>query len=86
MLEVLDRDKVVQVLKDIFNACNLIEGKSVKFMPPNADSVFSKGYQIHIEPSDDESFTTCIERIAIKYDLATAKERNALIIFNPVKE
>ncbi|NLF88406.1 hypothetical protein GX563_06250 [Candidatus Bathyarchaeota archaeon] len=62
-----------------------IEGKSLKLMPPNADSVISKGYQIHISPNNDEMLESCIEKIVKQHELAIASEGNTLIIFNPLK-
>jgi len=55
-------------------------------MPPNADSVHSKGYQIHISPNHDETMKSCIERLAKNNDLAIALEEDVLIIFNPQKK
>ena len=86
MQDVLDRDKVVEVLKDIFGKCNLIEGKSIKLMPPDADSVLSKGYQIHIQTKCDQYTESCLQRIAKKYALATAIEDDFLVIYNPTKK
>lgn len=86
MEDVLDRQKVMEIFKRLFSECQYIEGKSLKLMPPNADSVFSKGYQIHISPNNDEIAEHCITKIAKESDLAIANEEDTLIIFNPVKD
>lgn len=84
MDEVLDRDKVVDLFKAIFITCSQIQGRSIKLMPPNADGVFSKGYQIHISPNINESLEACIQKVAKKRELEIANEGDTLIIFNPV--
>ncbi len=30
----MDRETAVEVIEEIFDVCNLVEGKSVKLMPP----------------------------------------------------
>lgn len=86
MKSVLDRDRVVNLFRVIFDDCSQIEGKSLKLMPPDADSVYSKGYQIHFSIDKDENLEACIKRIAEANELATIKEKNILIIFNPIEE
>ena len=84
MNDVLDRDEVVRVFKVLFGRCHHIEGKSLKLMPPNADSVHSKGYQIHISPNNDEALECCIEKVAREHELAVADEGDMLVIFKPL--
>jgi hypothetical protein len=84
MDEVLDRDKVIDFFKAIFITCTQVEGRSIKLMPPNADSVFSKGYQIHISPNNNEFLGICIQKVAKKSELEIANEGDTLIIFNPL--
>ncbi len=84
MNDVLDREEVIRVFKVLFGRCRHIEGKSLKLMPPDADSVLSKGYQIHISPNNDEALECCIERVAKEHELAVADEGNTLVIFKPM--
>lgn len=84
MNDVLDREEVLRLFKVIFSRCRHIEGKSLKLMPPDADSVHSKGYQIHISPNNDEALECCIERVAREHMLAVADEGDMLVIFKPV--
>jgi hypothetical protein len=84
MDDVLDRGEVLRLFKVIFDRCRHIEGKSIKLMPPNADSVHSKGYQIHISPNNDEALESCIERVAKEHELAVADEGDMLVIFKPL--
>lgn len=37
------RIEAAEILKEILVTCGNIEGKSIKLMPPDADSVLSKG-------------------------------------------
>ncbi len=83
---ILDREKVTKLFKEISYRCRQIEGRSLRLMPPNADSVYSKGYQIHISPNNDLLLQDCIERIAKSNYLAIAIEKDTLIIFNPIKK
>ena len=83
---VLDRDKVKKIFKLISKSCRQIEGRSLRLMPPDADSVYSKGYQIHISPNNDIILQDCIENIVKSNDLALAVEKDTLIIFNPTKK
>ncbi len=85
MKRTLDRKKVLELLRLVFQSCQNIEGKTIKLMPPNADGECSKGYQIHIEPNE-EIMERCIKKITRKSNLATAKEGKTLIIFNPLVE
>ncbi len=82
MPEILDRPIVVSFLKQAFEQCPQLEGKSIKLMPPNADSVHSKGYQIHIQPNS-VNFEKCMQPIIKKHNLSMIHEENTLIIFNP---
>jgi hypothetical protein len=84
MNDVLDREEVLILLKVLFDQCRHIEGKSLKLMPPNADSVHSKGYQIHISPNNDEALEHCIARIVKEHELAVADEGDTLVIFKPM--
>ncbi len=85
MDEVLDKEKISEIFSQIFVSCPKLVGRSLKIMPPNADSVYSKGFQIHISPNNDDSLQMCIEKIAKSNDLGTAVENDTIIIFNPLK-
>jgi hypothetical protein len=84
MNDVLDREEVRRVFKVLFGQCRHLEGKSLKLMPPNADSVHSRGYQIHISPNNDEALECCIERVVKEHALAVADEGDTLVIFKPM--
>ena len=79
----LIRVEAVKILKEILVSCSNMEGKSVKIMPPGADSVTSKGYQIHIQNLGDGSGNSCIHRIAKKHDLSIRDEGTFFVIYKP---
>ncbi len=83
LIHVMDREKAVSVIKEIFDKCGSIEGKSIKLMTPNANNVLSKGCQIHIETNDNEFMHSCITRIADDNCLAVQQEDNFLVIYKP---
>jgi hypothetical protein len=77
----MEREEAVSVLKEIFNKCNLIEGKAINLMPPDANNVFSQGCQIHIESRNDTHLENCLKTIASSNSLAFAKEGQQVIIY-----
>lgn len=83
----MDRKQVAILFKQMFDKCPNLEGKSFALMPPNADDVLSKDYQIHIKSELDEDTLLCIRRIVKEHDnLAISEQNNLLVIFEPVKE
>lgn len=77
------RNEAAEILKEVLISCRVLEGKSVKLMPPNADSVLSKGCQIHFEKVDDGVTQTCINRIARKHRLSVHEDENYSVIYKP---
>jgi len=80
----MDREISIAIVKQIFEKCNHVEGKSIKLMPPDADSVLSKGNQIHIEVGDDESLRSCLAVIAEQNNLKIHEEEKMLIVYKPL--
>ncbi len=78
------RFEAAEILKEILVTCGNIEGKSVKLMPPDADSVLSKGCQIHIQKARCDVENLCVRRIAKKYDLSVHVEDNFLVLYKPL--
>ena len=77
----MEREKAISVVKEIFDKCNLIEGKAIKLMPPDANNVLSNGCQIHIESRNDTHLEKCLKTIASSKSLAFAKEGEQVIIY-----
>ncbi len=81
----MQRTEAIIAIKEIFDRCPHIEGKSLKLMPPDADSVLSKGCQIHIETGKDPTLDNCLATIAQRLNLAVHSEADFLIIYKPRK-
>ena len=79
----MEREKAVKVIKQIFQQCQSIEGKSIKLMPQKADSVLSKECQIYIQARYDDILESCVKDIAKANKLAVQKEGEFLIIYRP---
>lgn len=82
----MDRPEAVALLKELFDNCPFLEGKSFALMPPNADSVLSKNYQLHIKANLDETSILCIEKIAHKRDLTVNNKGSLVVIYRPLKK
>ncbi len=81
----MQREEAITAIKEIFYRCPYIEGKSLKLMPPDADSVLSKGCQIHIETRQDITLDNCLAAISQRLNLAVHSEGDLLIIYKPTK-
>ncbi len=81
---VLKRSEAVALLKDIYDGCPFFDGMAISLIPPDSESVPSKGFQIHIKCSfcRDESID-CLEKIAEKHNVAIKQEDTVLIIYKP---
>ena len=77
------RNEATEILKEVLMNCRVLEGKSLKLMPPDADSVLSKGCQIHIEKVSDCITQSCISRIARKHKLAIHEDEGYFVIYKP---
>jgi hypothetical protein len=79
----MDRQKAVSFIKEIFEQCHSIEGKSIKLLPPKENNSLSSTFQIHIEVKDDLTLQSCVHKIAAKNNLAVAKKDGVLIVYKP---
>lgn len=82
----MNRQEAADLLKELLGAFCSLEGKSFALMPPNADSVLSKGCQIHIKAALDESTLLGIQKIVIERNLAMHEEANLTVIYKPIKK
>ncbi|XHH10294.1 MAG: hypothetical protein ACFCUE_06605 [Candidatus Bathyarchaeia archaeon] len=78
------RFEAVKILKEMLVGCNSLEGKSVKLMPPDADSVQSVGYQIHVQKRLDGAEKACIIKIAQKHSLSMHDYEDFHVIYKPL--
>jgi hypothetical protein len=77
----MERPEAAEILKEILQNCSSLEGRSVKLMPPDADSVLSKGFQIHLQKSNEGIKKNCIYKIAKKHGLQVYDEEDFLVIY-----
>ncbi len=81
----VDRQEAADLLKELLGTFCSLEGKPFALMPPNSDSVLSKGYQIHIKKTLDESTLLSVRRIVLDRGLAISEENNLTVIYKPAK-
>ncbi len=79
----MDRQQAVDVIKEIFQRCDAVEGKSLKLLPPKEDNSLSNTFQIHVEMRDDICIKRCVQDISKKHKLATKLIDDWLIIYKP---
>jgi len=81
----MDREQAVNLIKEISKQCNLLEGKSIKLLPPKNNDALSNTFQVHIQLSDnpDPILVGCIETVAEKHNFATAQIEEYLIVYKP---
>ena len=77
----MDREQAVTVIKQLFERCNQIEGKSIKLMPPKANGSLANTFQIHIQTREDEILQSCITGIAKENGLAVKRKRGLFIVY-----
>ena len=87
LVNVLNREEATHVLKEIITGCNL-SADAVMLMPPNSDSVLSKGYQLHIKSSTQPNDLLCIKTIIETHRLAitTEPDNEIIVIYRPPSE
>jgi len=74
---------VITIALIIFALCHHIEGRSVKLIPPDTNSLLSKGYQVHIETKNNDGLHQCLRMIANHNNLAVNSKGGFLIIYKP---
>jgi hypothetical protein len=82
----MNREQAVNIIKEIFDQCETVEGKSIKLMPPKDNNALSNTFQIHIQlnhSASDELVETCVKYIAEKHKLAVEAKNGWLIMFKP---
>jgi hypothetical protein len=83
----LDREEATSLLKEITASCQPLANQ-IALMPPDADDVYSHGYQLHIKTMTLEQDERCMRPIVQKHGLAMAyeKERELIVIYRPTKK
>jgi hypothetical protein len=55
-------------------------------MPPNADDVLSKDYQIHMRAEIDDILLVCLRKIVKKHQYAINEQKGLVVIYEPLKQ
>ncbi|MGO8806730.1 MAG: hypothetical protein ACLQO7_09060 [Candidatus Bathyarchaeia archaeon] len=79
----MNREQAVNIIKQIFEQCRFIEGKSLKLLPPKGNDALSNTYQIHVQVNSDALLADCIEGIAGKHNLAVTRKNGYCIVYKP---
>jgi len=79
----VNREQALDFIKEIFALCHNIEGRSIKLISPDTNSLLSKGYQIHVETKNNDDLDQCVRTIANHNNLAVNSEGEFLIIYKP---
>ena len=76
----MNREEALKVIKEIFERCREIEGKSLTLLPPKDRDELSNTFQIRIRTTDP-ILKSCVEDIVKGYDLVTLQEENFLVVY-----
>lgn len=79
----LNRKQAVALIKEIFDACRAVEGKSIKLLPPKENDSLSHTFQVYIETKNDPLIVGCVENIVGKHKLAVKITDGWMIIYKP---
>ncbi len=79
----MDREEAVTVIKEIFERCRFIEGRSLKLLPPKENNALSDTFQVHIDAREDGLLISCITNVAKKHKLDVRCEKGYCIVYKP---
>ena len=79
----MNREQAVNVIKQLFEQCRFIEGKSLKLLPPKGNDALSNTYQIHVQVNSDPLLADYIDDIAGKNNLAVMRKDGYCIVYKP---
>jgi hypothetical protein len=81
-LNSVNRQEAITVIKQIFNQCPTIEGKSITLMPPKGNNYLSTTFQIQIQADSSlETIKSCTEDIVEEHNLAVKIKGSLIIIY-----
>lgn len=80
----MNRKEATNVLTELIKTCNIV-ADAIMLMPPRADDVHSKGYQLHLISNKHQQNKKCIASTLEKYGLSLADKpsKHLLIIYRP---
>jgi hypothetical protein len=76
----VQRQKAVDVMKEIAVSCKLLNPKKVSLEPSSEKGDF----EIHVIGHVDDESWECLKKLAKKYDLGIKLENHLLVIYSPV--
>ena len=80
----MNREQAVAVIKEIFERCPSLEGKSIKLMPPKANNLLSNTFQVYIGYGDGSGpLFACVNDIAKRTGLEVKMKDSYCIIYKP---
>jgi hypothetical protein len=84
---VLDREKAVELIKELSSVCSIdLENSSLIFMPKNAEGIESKDVQLHILTGRlNFENRLCIMALMDQRKWKYAEEPDKIVVFEPVR-
>jgi hypothetical protein len=79
------REEAVSLLREVSDKCPSLAPNGIMLMPPDADGVLSKGFQLHIKAHLDEESLSCINPLVIEHGLLLKNEKDLLVIYRPIR-
>lgn len=79
----MNREKAVSLIKQIFEQCSSIEGKSISLLPPKGNDALSDTYQVHIQTRNDDRLISCITNIASEHNLDVKVKEGLCVVYQP---
>jgi hypothetical protein len=76
----LEREKAVEIIKQIVEICPCLHGKSVTLMIKPSNGL-SEGIQIQIDSQNNQILEDCVQKIAQTNNLQTTKLDDILIVY-----
>jgi hypothetical protein len=82
----MNRVEAIVVIKELFAQCRLLEGRSIKLLPPRANHALSDTFQIHIQTQDDFGLVSCVSAVASNHKLAVGQRDGLLVVYKPYQD
>lgn len=79
------REEAVNLLKELSDKCTCLVPYAIMLMPPDADEVLSKGFQLHIKANLHQEDLSCMKPFVEERGLKLKQENDLLVIYRPLK-
>jgi hypothetical protein len=77
----MERSEAVEILEEIVESCNGIDGKYLALMPPDPSSKLSMGYQVHFKMNLSGQDRKCFEDLLNEHGLAWHESEGETVIY-----